>query len=97
MEFVSCENILVHIFLNLTIQFVFCYIIFCATHHLFWTPIKLYVLAQIWSGCALKDHGEWAVVTGATDGIGMENKKRFYAVKLLCIFHKQTVVAYFFR
>ena len=37
--------------------------------HFLWTPFKLYALAQMFP-VDLKKYGEWAVVTGATDGIG---------------------------
>lgn len=35
-----------------------------------WTPFKLYALAQVLPGVDLKKQGEWAVITGATDGLG---------------------------
>lgn len=35
-----------------------------------YTPFKLYFLAQYLPGVDLRKLGEWAVVTGATDGIG---------------------------
>ena len=38
--------------------------------HYVWTPFKLYAIAQMLPGVDLNKHGEWAVVTGATDGIG---------------------------
>lgn len=40
------------------------------SHRYIWTPFKLYYLAQVLPGVNLMSHGEWAVVTGATDGIG---------------------------
>ena len=39
-------------------------------HYYVWTPFKLYVAAQILPGVDFRNHGEWAVITGATDGIG---------------------------
>lgn len=39
-------------------------------HRYIWTPFKLYGIAQVLPGVDLKSQGEWAVVTGATDGIG---------------------------
>ena len=39
-------------------------------HRYVWVPFKLYVVAQISPGYRLKDFGEWAVITGSTDGIG---------------------------
>lgn len=35
-----------------------------------WMPFKLYVLAQILPGIDLREQGKWAVITGATKGIG---------------------------
>jgi len=35
-----------------------------------WTPFKLYFLAQVLPGVDLKKLGKWAVITGATGGIG---------------------------
>ena len=37
---------------------------------LVYTPFKLYFLAQVLPGVDLKKLGRWAVITGATDGIG---------------------------
>ncbi|KAF6017346.1 HSD17B12 [Bugula neritina] len=37
---------------------------------LVWTPFKLYFLAQVLPGVDLKKLGKWAVITGATGGIG---------------------------
>jgi len=39
----------------------------------FWTPFRLYFLAQYLPGLDLRKMGRWAVVTGATDGIGESN------------------------
>mgnify|MGYP001804019881 CR=1 FL=1 len=39
-------------------------------HYYVWTPFKLYVAAQMLPGVDFRNHGEWAVITGATDGIG---------------------------
>ena len=36
----------------------------------FWTTFMLFTLALVLPGVDLKKHGKWAVVTGATDGIG---------------------------
>ena len=35
-----------------------------------YTPFKLYLLAQVLPGIDIKKFGRWAVVTGATEGIG---------------------------
>ncbi|XP_067929650.1 very-long-chain 3-oxoacyl-CoA reductase-like [Watersipora subatra] len=45
-------------------------ILFVVFKKLVWTPFKLYVLAQCLPGVDLRKHGQWAVVTGATNGIG---------------------------
>ena len=37
---------------------------------LLYTPFKLYFLAQVLPGVDLNKLGRWAVITGATDGIG---------------------------
>ena len=39
-------------------------------HYYVWTPFKLYVAAQMLPGVDFRNHGEWAVITGATDGSG---------------------------
>ena len=46
------------------------YLSYSMLQKLIWTPFKLYTLAQVLPGVDLKKHGKWAVVTGATDGIG---------------------------
>lgn len=43
---------------------------FLVLRRLVWIPFKLYVLAQYLPGIDLRAKGCWAVVTGATDGIG---------------------------
>ena len=43
--------------------------------HCIWTPFKLYVLAQLLPGVNLASYGEWAIVTGASQGIGELRRK----------------------
>jgi len=47
----------------------------------FWTPFKLYFLAQYLPGLDLRKMGRWAVVTGATDGIGKSNNSTTVTIR----------------
>ena len=46
------------------------YLISSFIWHCVWTPFKLYGLAQIYGRVRLDRQGKWAVVTGASQGIG---------------------------
>lgn len=35
-----------------------------------WAPFKLYVLAQLMPGVDLRECGQWAIITGASQGVG---------------------------
>ena len=47
------------------------YIFYAIAERFLWHPLKLYVLAQLLPPIDLQKHGRWAVVTGASDGLGM--------------------------